>query len=168
EPGETVTVRWKSSKNTGPKTIEFSPDGGTTWEVLANIVDDDGQEAVILPDVTTTDALLRFSQDNDPVQIFDVSNRTFALGGPADEEACALEIRCPPGTEGCKPFEVICYTGYRDDQMPTGLPSTEPSHEEVLEDMNLMAPYTHGIRTYGSGLELHNGKYVPTIADNLG
>jgi exo-beta-1,3-glucanase (GH17 family) len=52
--------------------------------------------------------------------------------------------------------------------MPTGSPATEPSYEEVLEDMNLMAPYTQGIRTYGSGLTLHNGQYVPTIADALG
>src|SRR5690606_742809 len=86
----------------------------------------------------------------------------------SDEDLCALEIRCPEGTTGCKPFQVICYTGYRDGQSPTGSPSTEPSFEQVLEDITLMAPHTHGLRTYGSDPALHNGNYVPSITDSLG
>lgn len=64
-----------------------------------------------------------------------------------------------------KPFKVLCYSGYRKDQGPGW---KEPTEAEVREDLTLLAPYTHGIRTYGSGAGTHGHDFVPKICDQLG
>jgi exo-beta-1,3-glucanase (GH17 family) len=167
--GATVNVQWHSSPNTGAKTVEFSPDKGATWQKLADVAagSDTGGASVKLPAVTTDQALIRFSQNNDPTHIFDVSDRIFAVGGKANAAACAVTARCPAGTAGCKSFNTICYMGYRDGQSPTGNAATEPSCDQVQQDLTMLAPYTHSIRTYASNPLLHDGKCVPGITDAL-
>lgn len=64
-----------------------------------------------------------------------------------------------------KPFKVICYSGFRDGQGPG---RSEPSEAQVREDLRILAPYTHGIRTYGSGTGTHGNDFVPRICDELG
>ncbi|HEX3854207.1 MAG TPA: hypothetical protein VHW01_24760 [Polyangiaceae bacterium] len=66
---------------------------------------------------------------------------------------------------GPKYFKGICYEGYRDGQNPGG---TEPTCDQVQQDLSLIASFTHGIRTYGSSSANHDGKCVPGIADTLG
>jgi exo-beta-1,3-glucanase (GH17 family) len=160
-------VTWRSSPNTGPKTLEYSPNGGMTWSVLTKITMDTGSATVTVPAGNTDRALFRISQDNDPTHITDVSDRVVAVGMPKNATACAVPVRCPPGTANCKYFKVICYTGYRDGQAPTNNPATEPTQAQVLEDLTMLAKFTHGIRTYGSNPLLHDGGYVPGIADSL-
>ena len=163
------TVSWESSTNTGAKTIELSVDGGTTWTKLAAVAAgaDTGSMSVMLPATPTDQAKIRFSQDNDPTHIFSVSERVFGIGKPKNAMACA-NLR-PPCTVDCKPFKVICYTGYRDGQMPTGAAGpNEPTLAQVTEDLTILAKYTHGIRTYGSNPLLHDGGSVPQVADTLG
>jgi exo-beta-1,3-glucanase (GH17 family) len=84
---------------------------------------------------------------------------------PANAAACATPTRCPPGATTCKYFKAICYEGYRDGQAP-GV--AEPTCAQVQEDLMLIAPYTHGIRTYGSSPTAHDGMCVPGLADSLG
>lgn len=64
-----------------------------------------------------------------------------------------------------KPFKAICYSGYRQDQGPGWL---EPTEAQVREDLRILAPYTHEIRTYGSGAGTHGHSFVPKICDELG
>ena len=166
-PGAT-TVLWQSSPNTGAKTLELSVDGGTTWAPLAKVAAgaDTGSAQVTLPNTPTDQAKIRFSQDNDPTNIMDVSERVFAIGKPKNAAACA-NLRAPC-TTGCKPFHVICYTGYRENFGPLGVPGpNEPTEAQVREDLKLLQPLTHGIRTYGSNPLLHDGASVPKVADEL-
>lgn len=166
-PGQMATVTWLSSPNTGGKKLEVSVDNGTTWAPLATIAagSDTGSTQVTLPSTPTDQGLLRLSQDNDPMRITDVSDKPFAIGK-------ALPAVCdnarPACTGDCKPFTVICYTGYRDGQMPTGMPGVnEPTLQQVTEDLTILAQYTHGIRTYGSNPQLHDGGIVPGVTDSL-
>lgn len=160
------TVTWESSINTGAKKLELSTDNGATWMPLATIAAgmDTHSMSVMLPSIQTDQAKLRFSQDNDPMNIKDESDRVFAIGKPKNAAACA-NLR-PPCTTGCKPFKVICYTGYRSGQFPNGMPGTnEPTQAQVTEDIGILKEFTHGIRTYGSNPLLHDGKFVPAAAD---
>ncbi len=164
-----TTVKWLSSPNTGAKTIELSVDGGTTWTSVGKVAAgmDSGSMSITLPATPTDQAKIRFSQDNDPMNIMDTSDRVFGIGKPKNVLACA-NVR-PPCTAGCKPFKVICYTGYRDGQMPTGQPGgNEPTEANVRQDLTLLLPFTQGIRTYGSNPLLHDGGSVPKVADELG
>jgi len=68
------------------------------------------------------------------------------------------------GSTGKRYFSAICYEGYRDGQMPGG---TEPTCAEVQQDLAIIGPYTHGIRTYGSNPADHDGMCIPGIADQM-
>jgi len=63
-----------------------------------------------------------------------------------------------------KPFKCLGYAGYRDSQVPT---QGEPSKAQVEEDIKILAPFTHGIRTYGSGRGTH-GQFLQAICDAAG
>jgi len=167
--GAMTKLTWNSSPNTGPKTIELSTDAGSTWAPLAKVAAgmDTGFLTVALPNTKTDQAKIRFSQDNDPTHIVDVSDNVFAIGMPKNATACQ-NLRPPCTGDTCKYFKVICYTGYRSGQMPTGNPKTDPTYAQVQQDLTILAQYTHGIRTYGSNPMLHDGGDVPPIADALG
>jgi exo-beta-1,3-glucanase (GH17 family) len=64
-----------------------------------------------------------------------------------------------------KPFKTICYSGYRQGQGPGW---SEPTEQQVREDLRILATYTHEIRTYGSGAGTHGNEFVPKICDELG
>ncbi len=66
-----------------------------------------------------------------------------------------------------KYFNAIGYEGYRDGQTPGVGPSAEPTCAQVQQDLAILVPYTRGIRTYNSTSTLHDGKCIPTLADQL-
>jgi len=70
-------------------------------------------------------------------------------------------------TDSGKYFKAIGYEGYRDGQMPGVGPSAEPTCAQVQQDLTILARYTRGIRTYNSTSTLHDGKCIPTLADQL-
>jgi exo-beta-1,3-glucanase (GH17 family) len=165
--GSMQTITWHSSPNTGGKALDLSLDDGKTWMPLLKVAAgmDTGSAPVTFPNAMTDQALIRISQDNDPSHIFGVSNKVFALGMPKNQAACAIPIRCKPGTTTCKYFKAICYEGYRDGQYPG---TTEPTCAQVAEDLKILAPYTHGIRTYSSDPNNHDGKCIAPLTDMLG
>jgi len=75
----------------------------------------------------------------------------------------------PPCTANCLPFKVICYTGYRDGQMPTGQPgTTSPTLAQVTEDLTIL-PNTRTYPYLTAPIRLlHDGGSVPQVADALG
>lgn len=93
------------------------------------------------------------------------SSGTGGSGATGGSSGIAAAPRCPATDTTCKPFDAICYEGYRDGQLPGG---PEPTCPQVLEDLTLLLPYTHGIRTYSSDPTEHDGMCVPGIADQLG
>jgi exo-beta-1,3-glucanase (GH17 family) len=168
--GSMQTITWNASPDTpapGSKTLSFSSDNGQTWSTLAKIPagSDPNTATVAMPNVMSANCLLRLSQDNFPTQITSTTAHVFAVGTPETSAACLAPPRCPAGTATCKPFKAICYEGYRNGQAPGG---AEPTCAQVQQDMNIMLPYTHGIRTYGSSPLAHDGKCIPGIADQLG
>jgi exo-beta-1,3-glucanase (GH17 family) len=94
-----------------------------------------------------------------------------ALGSGAgcrSVDASADRSRADAGDARGKYFKAVCYEGYRDGQMPGYGPSAQPTCDQVRQDLTILAPYTRGIRTYNSSSTLHDGKCIPTIADQLG
>jgi exo-beta-1,3-glucanase (GH17 family) len=73
--------------------------------------------------------------------------------------------RCPGPRARCKYFKAICYEGYRDFQAPG---AAEPTCDQVAADLKKIAPFTRGIRTYGSSSTQHDGKCIPALTDRLG
>ena len=61
-----------------------------------------------------------------------------------------------------KPFKVLAYSAYRDGQSPGGV---EPTKEQIKQDLQMLLPYTFGIRIYSlSGYTA----LIPAICDELG
>ena len=169
--GSMQTFTWHASPDTpalpapGTKTLALSSDNGATWQTLATIPAgmDPGTATVALPAVMSTQCQLRYSEDLDPTHIVSVSP-SFEVGA-APPPACTLPPRCPATDKTCKAFDAICYEGYRDGQLPGG---PEPTCPQVLQDLTILQPYTHGIRTYSSNPMEHDGMCVPGAADQLG
>jgi exo-beta-1,3-glucanase (GH17 family) len=86
-------------------------------------------------------------------------------GTPTGGSTLGVAVRCPRPGAGCKYLKGICYEGYRDFQLPGG---SEPSCNEVAADLRTIAPFTRGIRTYGSRSSQHDGKCIPALTDGLG
>jgi len=170
--GSTQTFTWHASPDTpaipppGTKTLAFSADNGATWQTLASIPagNDPGTATVMLPAaIMSAQCQVRYSEDNDPTHIVSVTP-IFEVGA-APPAACVKPPRCPATDKTCKPFDAICYEGYRDGQLPGG---PEPTCAEVEQDLMILEPYTHGIRTYSSDPTEHDGMCIPGIADQLG
>jgi exo-beta-1,3-glucanase (GH17 family) len=169
--GSMQTFTWHASPNTpaipapGTKTLAFSSDHGATWQTLATIPagHDPGMAAVLLPMVMSAQCQLRYSEDSDPTHIVSITP-DFEVGA-SPPAACIRPPRCPAGDKACKPFDAICYEGYRDGQLPGG---PEPTCAQVLEDLTLLRPYTRGIRTYSSDPTEHDGMCIPGAADQVG
>jgi exo-beta-1,3-glucanase (GH17 family) len=89
----------------------------------------------------------------------------FGARGRTDGRAGGTAARCARHTLGCRYFKAICYEGYRDLQQPGG---NEPTCEQVAADLRAIAPFTKGIRTYGSSPTEHDGKCIPALTDRMG
>ncbi len=86
-------------------------------------------------------------------------------GGPGTRRSEWVPgARCPGRRAHCKYFKAVCYEGYRDLQSPGG---AEPTCEQVAADLARIAPFTKGIRTYGSRSTEHDGKCIPALTDRL-
>ncbi|HXK19599.1 MAG TPA: hypothetical protein VNG33_17435, partial [Polyangiaceae bacterium] len=61
-----------------------------------------------------------------------------------------------------KPLLVVAYSPYRDGQGPGG---TQPSQDQVKQDLMMLKPYVVGIRVYGTD---GANAYIPALCDQLG
>ena len=86
-------------------------------------------------------------------------------GGGSQRTEWAPGARCPGRRANCRYFKAVCYEGYRDLQAPGG---AEPTCDQVAADLARIAPFTRGIRTYGSRATEHDGKCIPALTDRLG
>ncbi|MBN2842288.1 MAG: hypothetical protein JXM68_04315, partial [Sedimentisphaerales bacterium] len=58
--GTEQTITWKSGRSGGNVTIQYSPDGGTTWKtVVASTPDDDGSYTWIVPNDVSGNVKIR-------------------------------------------------------------------------------------------------------------
>jgi hypothetical protein len=76
--GASVLITWKARSTVGYARIEFSPDNGNTWQIIANTTTNDGSyNWVSIPVMDTNQALIRVTTlANNAV---DVCNSTFTI-----------------------------------------------------------------------------------------
>lgn len=78
-PGSTERIQWVSHGTlSGRVTLEYSPDHGNSWRPIATNVADTGSFAWLVPDLSTTQALVRIT-DAEMIEVQDVSNAPFTL-----------------------------------------------------------------------------------------
>ncbi len=92
EVGSVHDIVWSSNKTSGSVKIEFSADSAATWTVIADSTEDDGAFAWTIPNVVSTQCLVRVAdKDGDPSDtsdaVFRISPRSYQLTmvvNPAD------------------------------------------------------------------------------------
>lgn len=75
----TITIRWTGLNVTGTLSVEYSADGGTTWESIGTKAAVTGADSLVwvIPNDTTTRALVRVRTSDSSVQ--DASNAVFSI-----------------------------------------------------------------------------------------
>lgn len=169
EQASELPVIWRANNGVGPVDILLSTDGGGAWQTLAREAENTGFHAVHIPEkLRSQSSLIKVVSSAHPGSNYDQSDNSFGIGAQTKSDICSAKPRCDSSSSECKSFKAIAYSGYRDNQSPTGSADSEPGYEQVYEDLSILSKYTKGIRTYGSELTLHGGKYVPEISYELG
>lgn len=83
-------------------------------------------------------------------------------GGSAGSGMGGMSVAGGPPAYTTKPMSVVAYSPYRDGQAPGG---TQPTKEQVKEDLMLLKPYVDGVRVYGTD---GANAYIPALCDELG
>lgn len=85
EAGSTFTVKW-TARNAGPMVmLEFSRDGGSTWQIVEAETDNDGKYGWNVPQEPTSAGMLRITDLSD-ASLTDVSDALFVIAtGPAGD-----------------------------------------------------------------------------------
>jgi hypothetical protein len=91
--GSLHTITWAHTSIVGDVKIEYSTNNGSSWTIIENSTTNDGIHPWTVPDVASTNCLIRISEasDNEPV---DESDAVFII-----EAAQALTVTSPNGGE---------------------------------------------------------------------
>ena len=82
-PGTTKTITWNSTGTVGPTVkLQYSTNGGTTWNTITNGTANDGSRSWSVPNVSTTVARVRVTSTSNNA-ITDMSNANFKIEAPA-------------------------------------------------------------------------------------
>jgi hypothetical protein len=93
--GSVQNITWTSSNLPGLVKLEYSVDGGATWELVVSITANNGTRAWEVPAIATTEARVRASAADDPT-CFDVSDGDFTIEVPPP---CTIQVTAPNGGE---------------------------------------------------------------------
>ena len=76
--GSQHTITWSHTNTVGDVTIEYSTNNGSSWTIIENSTSNDGKYPWTVPDVASTNCLIRISEasDNEPV---DESDAVFTI-----------------------------------------------------------------------------------------
>jgi exo-beta-1,3-glucanase (GH17 family) len=156
-------ISWWGGRYACTKKVDYSTDSGATWINISNAVPV-GDTSIMwtVPTVKTGKGLIRvaYTSVND---VIGISGRFYIDSIPPAGQVCdPNRVLHNP-----KYFACIPYAGYRTGQAPGG---AEPTYAQVQQDMGILAPYTHGIRTYGSdwrGNPNIGHDFVPHFCDSL-
>lgn len=104
--GNTYTISWTSEYITSPfVTIHYSINNGLGWVEIANVTEDDGSYSWGVPEVLSSECLIRVSEYDNP-SVFDISDVAFDILEPF------IIVTYPNGGEnftGCE-SKTITYT----------------------------------------------------------
>jgi|GEM_PF-1141504 len=93
--GTTTTITWQNSSNINNVKIEYSTDNGTTWNSIIDNTPADGSYDWAIPSSVTSDkCLIRISDAESSLGIYDVSDNPFIID--------ALILTAPNGGENFK------------------------------------------------------------------
>jgi hypothetical protein len=102
EPGVNESISWNTAGRVDQVNVAYSANGGSAWTTLASDIVNTGNFSWTVPDIATTDALVRV-QGTDGVTIFasDVSNAPFTIlgtqpagGQPSSAPECTSDAAC--------------------------------------------------------------------------
>ncbi|MDZ7343497.1 MAG: T9SS type A sorting domain-containing protein, partial [candidate division KSB1 bacterium] len=93
QAGSTHDITWTSTGSIGAVKIEFSSNGGSSWNTIANNAANTGSYSWQVPDVSSNDCLIRISDTSDG-NPSDVSDHTFSI-----VVAASLTLLAPNGGE---------------------------------------------------------------------
>jgi len=79
--GSTEEITWNAVNSISAVNIDFSMDGGTTWQSVASNVANNGSYAWLIPNTTSTTCRIRVSDASDPLTK-DISDAHFAIVTP--------------------------------------------------------------------------------------
>ncbi|MFQ5709246.1 MAG: FG-GAP-like repeat-containing protein, partial [bacterium] len=94
EVNATHTIQWTSTGSVSDVDIEFSTDGGSSWNVIVSSAQNTGSFDWLVPDQPSDNALVRVSDATD-ANISDVSDGVFSIVNPAP----AITVTQPNGGE---------------------------------------------------------------------
>jgi exo-beta-1,3-glucanase (GH17 family) len=162
--GTNITVSWWGGRYACAKTVSYSTDSGTNWTTIGTAAVGDTSIAWTVPAaVKTTKGLIRVAYTS--------VNNVIGISSAFNIDTIPPVINlCDPNKVLVNPkyFACIPYAGYRTGQAPGG---TEPTYAQVRQDMGILAPYTHGIRTYGTNWHNSDPNFgqdmIPHLCDSL-
>lgn len=95
--GSAQNVKWNSSGIVGTVMIEYSDDGGQTWNMIDNNAANNGVYAWTVPDTPSGNCLVRVSgADTDDTGIQDVSDTAFTI---TEAQSASVVVAYPNGGE---------------------------------------------------------------------
>jgi len=96
-PGNSYTIKWTSSNVTDPVRLRYSTDGGANYQVIVNSTSNNGSYSWTVPNVNSSNCLVRINAANASGSPNDTSNSVFTIG--AGGGAASLTVLAPNGGE---------------------------------------------------------------------
>jgi exo-beta-1,3-glucanase (GH17 family) len=160
--GTTYKISFWGGRFACTKKVEYSLDSGLTWSNIGTVPIGDTSINWTVPNTKTGKGLIKVSYTT-VNNVYDISDRFFIDSVPPSGQIC------DPNKTLVNPkyFACIPYSGYRTGQAPGG---AEPTYAQVRQDLTILAPYTHGIRTYGTSWRNNPNMghdYIPHMCDTL-
>ncbi|PKP00919.1 MAG: hypothetical protein CVU11_16775, partial [Bacteroidetes bacterium HGW-Bacteroidetes-6] len=101
--GSSYNITWTSQYiNSNFVKLEYSSDNGASWNVIASVANNNGSYSWSVPQVYSTQCLVRVSQYNDP-SVFDISDNVFSI-------APSIVLSTPNGDGGAEVWRVCTAT----------------------------------------------------------
>jgi trimeric autotransporter adhesin len=80
--GEYYNITYQAPACASTVKIEYSADGGNTWNTISNTASNTGYYSWLIPSIISTNVKVRVSDPQNPLQLFDVSDQNFTIIPP--------------------------------------------------------------------------------------
>ncbi len=111
--GSVYDITWTSEGTIGNVMIEYSTNGGSSWNMITALTENDGNYNWMVPDTPSDQCLVRISEKDNDGGPWDVSDAVFSIVSPVSG---SLTLRSPNGGESwfCGPPQEITWTSTGD------------------------------------------------------
>lgn len=83
--GSSYTIKWSSANVTDTVRIRYSTNNGSSWTIITSSTENNGSYNWAVPDVNSSQCLVRINAVNTDGTPYDVSNSTFTIGDAASD-----------------------------------------------------------------------------------